>query len=103
MKISLFSSMLIEVWDDLREPVVAWQIGAIVLSLFVAWYLARLVQRRFSPGAASAQDMRLGTNSFARFLAALFSLALVFVAKLVLMQWLSVNVPARDAVVPAGG
>ncbi|MEA5096907.1 MAG: mechanosensitive ion channel [Burkholderiaceae bacterium] len=94
MKINLLSSTLLDVWNDLLEPVVAWQIGAIVVSIFIGMQISRWIQRKLASSDAPAGSLRhgLGTRPFQRFLTMLFSLALVFVAKYVLMHWYSVHV-----------
>ena len=93
MKLTL-SSMLLDVWNDLREPVVVWQIGAIVVSVLLGMYLARWLQRHFSSTDPAASSLRrtIGSRFFLRFLTTLLALMLVFIAKQVLMHWYSVNV-----------
>jgi len=91
MNIPLFSGLLFEVWSDLRDPTVAWQIGAILCCVAVGWLLARLLQRLFSTKENRLEGWRLGTASFERVLTAGLSLGLIALAKLVLMKWHNVN------------
>ncbi len=91
MKTLFFSSLLHDVWSDLREPAVAWQIVAILFGILAGWLLARLLQRLFAAKDAMPQGLRLGTESFGRVLAAVLSLGIIVIAKLLLMQWHNVN------------
>ena len=47
-----------DLWADLREPEVFWQLGALLLCLGVAWWLARLLRARFGDQIADHIDVR---------------------------------------------
>ena len=47
-----------DLWADLREPEVFWQIGALVLCLGTAWWLARLLRARFGDQINGQLDAR---------------------------------------------
>jgi small-conductance mechanosensitive channel len=80
--------LLADFLDDLREPGILWQVGAIVLCIAVGWGLAQYIRNKFlqrSPDAP-AQDgpVRIGVRSFAKVLSPLLILGLLALAKLVL-------------------
>ena len=80
--------LLSDFLDDLREPGVLWQVGAIVLCIAIGWGLARFIRNKYlqrSPGDP-AQDsaVHIGVRSFAKVLSPLLILGLLALAKLVL-------------------
>ena len=82
--------LLSDFLDDLREPGILWQAGAIVLCIFIGWGLARLIRERFlqrTPAdEAYGAVRRLGVRSFARVLAPLLILGLLALAKMMLAR-----------------
>ena len=92
MKAAVWSSMIMDVLDDLRDPTVAWQIGAIILCIIVGWLLARGLQRLFISRDSAPEELRLGSAGFARVLSAGFGLGLVTFAKQLLsMKGYNIN------------
>ena len=82
--------LLSDFLDDLREPGILWQVGAIVLCIAIGWGLARFMRHRFlqrTPAdEAHGTVRRIGVRSFARVLGPLLILGLLAVAKLVLTR-----------------
>ena len=82
--------LLSDFLDDLREPGILWQVGAIVLCIAIGWGLARFIRHRFlqrTPAdEAHGAVRRIGVRSFARVLGPLLILGLLAVAKLVLTR-----------------
>ena len=82
--------LLSDFLDDLREPGILWQAGAIVLCIVIGWGLARLIRERFlqrTPAdEAHGAVRRLGVRSFARVLAPLLILGLLALAKMMLAR-----------------
>ena len=82
--------LLSDFLDDLREPGILWQVGAIVLCIAIGWGLARFMRHRFlqrTPAdEAHGTVRRIGVRSFARVLGPLLILGLLAVAKLVLAR-----------------
>jgi len=91
MRQSLLSSLLLDLWSDLHEPNVLWQIGTLILCLVVGAVAARLVRGRLTMHQAQPGVMRLGVESFARVLSPLLSLALIVLVKEILGQWQHVH------------
>ncbi len=99
-----------DLWADLREPEVFWQIGALVLCLSVAWWLARLLRARFGDQITGQIDVRAAQladhdartrkfgdqlrvvgGGFGRILFPLLALAFLLVCRAVLERFAHVN------------
>jgi small-conductance mechanosensitive channel len=91
MKSNSLSSLLTDLWDDLHDPNLLWQISALAACLALGWALARLLRGRLTVHDVQLRVMRLGVESFARVLSPLLALGLIALAKLVLQQWMHVN------------
>ena len=68
------SNLLSDLFGDLREPGIIWQVGAIVLCVAIGWGLARFIRNRYlqqAPGdrrrtarcAASASRVSRGCSA----------------------------------------
>ncbi len=99
-----------DLWADLREPEVFWQVGALVLCFATAWWLARLLRARFGDqingrlDARAAQmaeadgrtrmfgdRLRVVGGGFGRILFSLLALALLLIFRAVLERFEHVN------------
>lgn len=84
---SEIGGMLLELWRDLQQAEVLWQVAAVTLCVAFAWLAARLVRRP----AAGEGVWRIGHSGLNRVLFPLFALALLLLARAVLRQWHHVN------------
>src|SRR4051794_13278288 len=91
MRQTLFSSLLSDLWADLRDPGLLWQLVALLASLFLGWALARMVRSRLTTHDVQLRVMRFGVESFARVLSPLLALMFIAASKLLLGQWQNVN------------
>ncbi len=91
MKQNLLSNLLSDLWRDLRDPGLLWQVSALVACLILGWALARVLRSRLTAHDVQLRVMRLGVESFSRVLSPLISLALIAIVKLTLEQWQNVN------------
>lgn len=91
MNPTLFSNLLSDLWDDLHEPSVLWQIGTIAVCFLLAWGLARIVRTLYAKQGKQARAVHLGAESFFRVLSPLFALTFIAIAKLLLAKWHHVN------------
>ncbi|HYC42912.1 MAG TPA: mechanosensitive ion channel domain-containing protein [Noviherbaspirillum sp.] len=91
MKQNLLSNLLTDLWTDLSDPGLLWQLSALVACLALGWALGRILRNRLSTQDMQLRVMRLGVESFASVLAPLVALSLIAVAKLILEQWQNVN------------
>ena len=88
-----------DLWADLRDPDVVWQLGTLVLCLVFAGWLARMLRQRFDrhvrtredAGRVFGEQMRLVTGGFSRILFPGIALPLVLVARAVLVHFHHVN------------
>jgi small-conductance mechanosensitive channel len=78
---TLFSSLLSDLWDDVQNADVVWQIGAILLCIVIGWALARLLRRWIAGRGEQQRIVRLGVESFTRILSPLLIFLLLLVAK----------------------
>ncbi|MBI3140706.1 MAG: mechanosensitive ion channel [Rhodocyclales bacterium] len=79
--------LLTELWADLQQPEVLWQVAVLGLCLGLAWFAARALYRP----AAGEGAWRLGRRGLNRLLFPLLALGLVLVARAILRQWHHVN------------
>lgn len=88
---NLFSSLLSDLWSDLHEPGLLWQIATLVFCLGSGWVLARLLRGRFTARDTQLRFVRMGMESFARVLSPLLALMLIAGATPLLAHWHRVN------------
>lgn len=91
MPLNFVSGLLLDLWSDLREPGVLWQIATIAACLALGWLLARLVRSVFARTTHNEGILLIGLESFSRVLAPTISLGLVLVARPVLAQTHHIN------------
>lgn len=92
--------LLADLWDDLREPAIFWQIGALALCLLAAWWLARRLQWRAPEGSAEA--LKRGAAAARRVAFPLLATLLLAFGRAALARWhsthlLSVAIPLFGA------
>lgn len=85
MKPIALSNILIDFWADLREPDVAWQIGTVLLCLMLGWLLSKSLRVVLTSQRMHLRVVRLGVESFSRVLSPLLGLALIAMAKPLLL------------------
>jgi len=80
--------LLSDLVDDVRDPDILWQAGAIMLCIAIGWALARSIRHRFLQRTPADEThgavRRIGMRSFARVLGPLLIFGLLALAKLVL-------------------
>jgi small-conductance mechanosensitive channel len=93
MRDTQIESLLIELWRDLQQPDVLWQVGTLSLCMVLAWGIARLVRRRQGVPLEQYRSaaLRFGRGGMRRVLFPLAALVLVLIARSVLRQWHHVN------------
>lgn len=90
---------LADLWKDLQNPSVLWQIATLILCLGFAWWLASSLRVRLALRMASREalgrgvgrPMKLVGGGFDRLLFPILALALVLVARVALEQFQHVN------------
>ncbi|HZV54475.1 MAG TPA: mechanosensitive ion channel domain-containing protein [Rhodocyclaceae bacterium] len=86
---SQFGSLLIDLWDDLQQPGMPWQVGVLACCLGIATLFSYFVQSRKVQAGATA--LQIGHRGFRRLAFPLAALVLVLLARPVLAQWHHVN------------
>lgn len=83
-----FHGLVFELWADLREPGMLWQVAVLAVCLGAAWVLARAsrLDRVETSGV-----WKLGVGGLKRILFPLLALALVLIARPILAHWHHVN------------
>jgi len=85
------SSLWLDLWSDLQDPGMLWQIGALFICVVGGWGLARALRVALVVKDVQSGVMRVGVESFARVLSPLLTLTLIVIAKLLLARWHHIN------------
>ena len=83
-----FSKVLIDLWADLRQPEILWQLGILLACLLVARQASLWIRL---PRAETSAVWKLGVGGLKRILFPLLALVLVLIARAVLQRWHHVN------------
>jgi small-conductance mechanosensitive channel len=81
------TNQLVDLFDDLSDASVLWQLGAVLCSVLLGWLVAWLLQRAWrgrEEGASHA--LRLGVESFSRVVAPLLAVGLLSLARVWLQK-----------------
>lgn len=85
--------LLIELWQDLQQPEVLWQVGVLLICFGLAWLFERWLGNQLAQ-ARAARDSRVvdfGERGMRRIGLPLAMLVLVLLARPLLAQWHHVN------------
>lgn len=90
---SEFGALLVDLWADLQEPGVLWQVAALAICLAVAWLFSHAVHsgRARATSANEIAAVQLGHRGLRRLAFPLSALLLVLVARVLLARWHHVN------------
>lgn len=99
MKNTPMLAALADLWNDLQNPSVLWQIATLALCLGLAWWLASSLRARLALrmamrealGRRIGRPMKFVGGGFDRLLLPVLALALVLLARVVLKQFQHVN------------
>jgi len=87
MQKTQYGGLLHDLWLDLQQPAVLWQVAVLALCLGLAWLVARAVRRR----TGEVQDSQFGKRGLKRLAFPLAALVFVLIARPLQQQWHSVN------------
>ncbi len=90
MSESQIGRLLTDLWEDLREPGIFWQIGTLALCLLAAWWLSRMLQWR-APEESSAAVKR-GAAAARRVAFPVLATLLLLAGRVALARWHSTHV-----------
>ena len=91
MKPDLLSGLLSDLWADLQQPAVFWQVATIATCLLAGWLSARLLRAAIGRKPTEDSILHRGIDSFSRVLSPLLGLALMLVARPFLARYHHVN------------
>jgi small-conductance mechanosensitive channel len=87
-----FGGLLLDLWQDLQQPDVIWQVGVLLGCFTLAWLFDRWLLGRIAASAdAESRTRLLGQRGLKRIGLPLAMLVLVLVARPLLAQWHHVN------------
>lgn len=92
-----FAKLLLDIWNDLHDPAVLWQVGALLLCLVFGWLIQRAVPYR-GEGEPRSAARRFGEHGVKRVIFPLSALLLVLMTRGVLARYH--NVSLLDLAVP---
>jgi small-conductance mechanosensitive channel len=89
---SSFGGLLLDLWQDLQQPEVIWQVGVMLACFGLAWLFDRWLQSRMTLSVDEESRARLfGQRGLKRIGLPLAMLVLVLAARPLLAQWHHVN------------
>ncbi len=95
MKQEPLKNLIADLLNDMRDPGLLWQLGALVAAVLLGWLISRLLRARVAARvAATAPDSGIahfGAESFSRVVGPLAIVAFLFSAQLLLGQWQKVH------------
>ncbi|HEX2650321.1 MAG TPA: mechanosensitive ion channel domain-containing protein [Burkholderiales bacterium] len=74
--------LLGDLWSDLQEPAILWQVGVLALCITLAWWIARLLQWRAPEDSREA--VKRGAAAFRRIAFPLFAMVLLLLGRALL-------------------
>jgi len=83
-----FNHVLLDLWRDLQQPEILWQIGTLTACLVLAWLVSHLIRL---PRVEQGGAWKLGVDGLKRLLFPLVALLLVLIVRPILAQWHHVN------------
>ncbi|NWG31978.1 MAG: mechanosensitive ion channel [Rhodocyclaceae bacterium] len=87
-----FGRLLLDLWEDLQQPEVVWQIAVLGVCFALAWLFDRWLHLRFArSGEIENAARRFGRRGLKRIALPAVMLLLVFAARPMLAQWHHVN------------
>ncbi len=93
MEENQIAELLIDLWRDVQQPAIFWQVGVLAICLGIAWLITRQVKtvlrRRRAADPALASGAR--EEGLRRVVFPLSALVLVMVARMVLANWHHMN------------
>ena len=87
------AELLIELWRDIQQPAIFWQVGVLALCLIVAGLVSRQVRNVLRRRRAANPELQRGAGEegLRRVIFPLTALGLVLIARVVLSNWHRVN------------
>jgi small-conductance mechanosensitive channel len=88
----VIGGLLGDLWHDLQQPLVVWQVGVLLICLGIAWSADRWWRRRRTQaGTSGSSAVNFGQRSLQRLIFPLVALVLVWLARPLLGHWHNVH------------
>ncbi len=87
-----FGVQITDLWDDIQQPDVIWQLAVLAVCLGIAWLVAHLISRRDQETDEDNARLRITKRSVNRLAFPATALGLVLLSSMVLKHWQSVKV-----------
>jgi small-conductance mechanosensitive channel len=81
--------ILADLWEDIGQPAVLWQAGALAVCVLLAYFLGRLVRLQANEGQSTAA--KVGAGGFNRIFFPLMVVVLLVLGRAVLSRWTHTN------------
>ena len=93
MEENQIAELLIDLWRDVQQPAIFWQVGVLAVCLFIAWLITRQVKAVLRRRRAADPSLAAGAGEegLRRVVFPLTALGLVMVARMVLANWHHMN------------
>jgi small-conductance mechanosensitive channel len=94
MKQEPLKNLITDLLNDMRDPGLMWQLGALVAAVALGWFISTLLRARVAARMAAAPESGIahfGVESFTRVVGPLAIVAVLFSAQLILGQWQKVH------------
>lgn len=86
---SRFENLIADLWGDLQQPDLLWQLVALAVCVLFGWLLSRMARVQTSLEQAAA--IRMGAGGFNRIVFPMVVVVLLVAARAVLVRWTHVN------------
>ncbi len=84
-----FQGLLLDLWSDLRQPVIFWQVGVLAVCVALAWVISRFGQMHVAKDNSRA--LRVGAASLNRIIFPLAVMLALLAARAALERFMNVN------------
>lgn len=93
MEENQIAELLIDLWRDVQQPAIFWQVGVLAVCLFIAWLITRQVKAVLRRRRAADPSLAAGAGEegLRRVVFPLTALGLVMLARMVLANWHHMN------------
>jgi len=95
MKQEPLKNLITDLFNDMRDPGLMWQLGALVTAILLGWLISRMLRVRVAARMAAVGPesgmVTFGAESFSRVVGPLAIVAVLFSAQLMLGQWQKVH------------
>jgi len=98
----MFMNLLTNIWSDLHDPNVLWQVAVMLVCLSASYFFAQFLRQHFSVDASSAEADVIAAQSFTKMFFPILLFVFLCFGKFILLHWqhmylLSLFIPITGA------